>query len=59
MENLLENFVEYDPDEDMNGEKGGSWGIQIADAIFRTCNYNLNRLKGWTFYRDYKQAKKD
>ena len=55
MDNLLENFVEYDPDEDMNSKEGGSWGIKIAEAIFRACDYNFDKIKGLAFYRDYKR----
>jgi hypothetical protein len=57
MENLLENLAEYDSEKDIL-ESGGNWGIQLADAILRTNNYDIDKIKGWTFYRDYKQSEK-
>ena len=44
MEERLEKaYFEYDPDQDFNGEKG----LTIAEAVFRRCGYDFNKLRKW------------
>jgi hypothetical protein len=54
IDKLLEECEEYDSEEDILS-RGGNKGIQIAEDVFRMCNYDFNQLNGWIFYENYKQ----
>ncbi|VVB82031.1 Uncharacterised protein [uncultured archaeon] len=42
-DNLKQAFLSYNPENDPNG----SIGIALADAAFKVCGYNPNKLQDW------------
>jgi hypothetical protein len=44
---LVKSYFEYNPDEDYNGSRG----MEIAERVFRKCNYDFNELHKWITYR--------
>lgn len=51
---LVDLYFEYNPDEDYNGSKG----IAIADAVFKKCNYNPDKVCKWIMLGRLKRLEK-